>query len=78
MPSNKHLDTGKYSSCDYCHICSGDVIEKIEMRGACITYGREEKYIQSFGGEIDNLEEKCTCEDNIKMDLEEMECGCMD
>jgi hypothetical protein len=57
MPSNKHFDTGKYSSFDYCHICSGDLIEKNEMRETCSTYGSVERYMQSFGGERDNLED---------------------
>ena len=30
--------------------CSGDKIETNEMGVACSTYGREERYIQSFGG----------------------------
>jgi hypothetical protein len=31
--------------------CSGDEIEKNEMRGACSTMGGEERCIQGFGGE---------------------------
>jgi len=31
--------------------CSGDEIKKNEMGGACSTYGREERCIQSFSGE---------------------------
>jgi hypothetical protein len=29
---------------------SGDEIKKIEMGGACSTYGGEEMFIQEFGG----------------------------
>jgi hypothetical protein len=31
--------------------CLGDQIEKNEMGGACSTYGREQGYMQGFGGE---------------------------
>jgi hypothetical protein len=31
---------------------SGDKIEKNEMGGACSAYGRDEKRVQDFGGEI--------------------------
>jgi hypothetical protein len=30
---------------------SGGQIKKVEMGGACSTYGREERYIQGFCGE---------------------------
>jgi len=43
------------------------------MGGACSTYRREERYIQDFGGGP-----RHRWEDNIKMDLQKMGCGCMD
>ena len=36
---------------DLYHLCSGDKVEKIELGGACSTYGGEERRIQGFGGE---------------------------
>ena len=61
---------------------SGDQIEKNEMGKACSTYGGEERRIQGFGGETWGKEPlgrpRPRWEDNIKMDLQEVECGGMD
>ena len=35
---------------------SGDQIKKIEMGGACGTYGREERRTQGFSGQIQGKE----------------------
>jgi len=51
------------------------------MGGACITYGREETCIQGFGGgklREDHLVNRRRWEDNIKMDLQEVECEGLD
>ena len=52
------------------------------MGGACSTYGGEERRVQSFGGETCGKESlgrsSRRWEDNIKMDLQELECGGMD
>ena len=52
------------------------------MGGACSVDGREELRVRGFGGETWGLEllarTRRRWEDNIKMDLEEVGCGCMD
>jgi hypothetical protein len=50
---------------------------------ACSAYGGEERGVQGFGGETwgdrDHLGDTgIVWEDNIKMDLQEVGCGCMD
>jgi len=37
----------------------GNEVEEDEMDRMCVTYGREQKYIQDFGGET--WREKTTC-----------------
>ena len=58
---------------------SGDQMEKNEMCGACSRCGGEERCIKGFGGETYGKEQlgrpRRRWEDNIKMELQEMECG---
>ena len=62
--------------------CSGDKIEKNEMGVAYSTYDGEERLTQGFGGETrvkeSTSETLAQMGDNIKMDLQEVECGVMD
>jgi hypothetical protein len=44
-----------------------------EMGRTCSACGGEERHIQGFGGETDQ-----SGEDNIRIDLQEVACGCMD
>jgi len=46
------------------------------MDEACSTYGGEERRIQGFGGETGVKE--TVWADNIKMDLQEVQCGGLD
>jgi len=52
------------------------------MGGACSAYGRGERRVQGFGGEIwgkeTTGETQTQMGDNIKMDLQEVGCGGMD
>ena len=52
------------------------------MDGVCSTYGREQKYVQGFGGETVGKgplgRNRRRWEYNIKMDLQEVGCGSMD
>ena len=61
---------------------SVDKIEKNELGGACSAYGGEERCIQGFGGETWGKETtwkpRRRREDNIKMDLQEVECEGVD
>jgi hypothetical protein len=49
------------------------------MGGICSTYGGEQRCIQGFGGKPEGMRSlgrpRRRWEDNIKMDLQEMECG---
>jgi len=60
----------------------GDIIEKNEMGGACSAYGGEEWRIQGLVGKPEGTRPPGRpthrWEDNIKMDLQEVECGGMD
>jgi hypothetical protein len=38
-------------------------------------YGKEQRHIEGFGGETCGKEFQHSWEDNIKMDLQEVECG---
>jgi hypothetical protein len=61
---------------------AGDKIEKIEMGGACSMFGGRERCVEGFGGETGGKETLGTprhrWEDNIRMDLQEVGCGCED
>ena len=46
------------------------------MGGACSAYGGEERRIQPEGKRPFVIP-RCRWEDNIKMDLQQMGCGCM-
>ena len=52
------------------------------MGGACSAYGGEEGRMQGFGGQTSGCRPlgrpRRRWEDNIKMDLQEVGCGCMD
>jgi len=52
------------------------------MGGACSTYGGQERRIQVFVGKLEGKRPlgipRWRWEDNIKMDLQEVECGVMD
>jgi len=51
------------------------------MGRACSTYGGEERNVQGFGGETRERplgRPRHRWEDNIKLDLKEVGCGCMD
>jgi len=52
------------------------------MGGACSVYGGDERRIKGFGGKLERRRPlgrpRRRWEDNIKMDLEEVECGIMD
>ena len=54
----------------------------MRWEGACSAYGGEERSIQGFGGETAGKEtigrRRRRWQDNIKMDLQEVGCGCMD
>ena len=54
----------------------------MRWEGACSSYGGEERRIQGFGGETGGKETigkpRGSWQDNIKMDLQEVGCGCMD
>jgi hypothetical protein len=53
-----------------------DKIKKNEMGGTRSMYGREDRYIQGFGGESLGKEiNRCRREYNIKMDLQEVGWG---
>jgi hypothetical protein len=64
------------------HHCSRDKIEKNEMSRACNTHGLQEKRIQGFGGKPEGKRPlrrpRRRWEYNIKMDLQEVECGVTD
>ena len=68
--------------CTLHSILLGKKIEKNEMGGACSAYGGQESRIQGFGGETLGTRplgrHRCSWEDKIKMDLQEMGFGCMD
>jgi hypothetical protein len=50
-----------------------------EMGGSCSANGGGERYVQGIGGQTWGKEiTGRRWEDNIKMDLKEMGCGCMD
>jgi hypothetical protein len=63
-------------------ISSGDKIEKNEMGGACSTYGGRERCVEGFGGGTEERRPlgrpRRRWEDNIRMDLQEVGCGCGD
>ena len=63
-------------------ILFSDKIEKNEMGGACSAFGGEVRCIQNVGRETSRKKQirrpRRRWEDNIKMDLQEMECGGMD
>jgi len=42
--------------CIFTRYYSGDQIKNIEMGGACVTYGGEERRIQGFRGQIQGIE----------------------
>jgi len=52
------------------------------MSGACSTYGGGEKCVQGFGGKPEGRRPlgrpRRRWEDNIRMDLREVGCGCVD
>jgi hypothetical protein len=52
------------------------------MSGTCSADGGGERCVQGFGGETCGIEPlgrpRRRWWDNIKLDLQEMECGCMD
>ena len=58
--------------------CSSDKMEKNEMDEACSAYGGEEMRIQHLVGKPEGKEPlgrpRHRGEDNIKMDLQEVEC----
>jgi hypothetical protein len=62
--------------------CADDKIEKNEMGGACSAYGERERCVQGSGGGIlvkeTTRETEAWMKNNIKMDLQEVECGGMD
>ena len=64
------------------HYCSDDKIEKNETGRACSAYGGEEASAGFWWGNLrvrDHLgDPRLRWEDNIKMDLQEVGCGCMD
>jgi hypothetical protein len=66
------------------HCCAGDKIEKNEMGGACSAYGGGERrgvygvLVGKPEGKRPLRRPRCRWEDNIKMDLQEVECGGMD
>jgi len=49
-----------------------------EWGEVCSAYGGEEWCIQGFGGENGGKDPSVDEEDNIKIDIEEVECGGMD
>ena len=62
--------------------CSGDHIEKNEVDGACTMYGERGGVYRVLVGKREGKRPfgraKYRWEDNIKMDLQEVECGGMD
>ena len=62
--------------------CPGDQIEKNEMGGACSTYDGEKRFILCFGGKPEGKrpfgKPRSRWKINIKIDLQEMGCVCMD
>jgi hypothetical protein len=64
------------------HYCAGDKNEKNEMGGACSTYGGGGGVCRVLVGKPEGkrpLERpRHRWEDNIKADVQEMACGCMD
>ena len=54
-------------------------IKKNEKGGACSTYGRQERYIQGFGGETLEKEPlgrpRCRWENDVEMDMQEVGWG---
>jgi len=52
------------------------------MGGSCSMYGEDVTRIQGFGGETEGKRphgrHRLRWEDNIKVDLQEVGCGCMD
>jgi hypothetical protein len=52
------------------------------MGGACSTYGEDERCIKVFVGRPEGKRplgiSRCRWEDNIKMDIQKIGCGCMD
>jgi len=49
------------------------------LGGACSTYGGQQRCMQGFGGKLEGKEplgnSRHRWKDNIKMDLQEVECG---
>jgi len=68
--------------CTAQHYSSGDKIEKNEMGGACSTYGEMINGYRVLVGELEGkrplARPRRRCEDNIKMDLQEVRYGGMD
>jgi hypothetical protein len=64
------------------HCCVGDKIEKNEMCGACSKVGEERGMYRVLVGKPEGKRPlgrpRHSWEDNIKMDLQEVGCGCMD
>jgi len=60
----------------------GDKIEKYEMGGACSAYGEGTVVYRVLVGKLEGKtplgRPRRRWEDNIKMDLQEVGCGCMD
>jgi hypothetical protein len=58
--------------------CSGDTIEKNEMHVACSAYGGEDRCIKGLVGKVEGKRPlgrlRRRCEENIKMDLQEVGC----
>jgi hypothetical protein len=59
--------------------CSGDKIQKNEMGGTCNTYGEGRNLYGVLVGRPEGKtplgRPRCRWEDNIKMDLQKVECG---
>jgi hypothetical protein len=51
------------------------VVSNGTMGGACSKYGSEERRIQDLVGKPEGKRPRRRCEDNIKMDLQEVGCG---
>jgi hypothetical protein len=62
--------------------CAGDKIEKIEMSGACSGYGEVRGVYRVLVGKPEGKRPlgrpRRRWEDNVRMDLQEMGCGCED
>jgi len=61
---------------------SGDQIEKNDWSGACSTYGGRRGVYRILMGKLEGKGPlgtlRCRWDDNIKMDLQELECGGVD